>query len=103
MIDDAGAQYLAEALRNNKTLTTLNLWGNEIKDAGAQHLADALRNNTTLTTLDLVDNQIGDAGAEHLADALANNEVIVIPLSFVSYSSSSIHIDGRDIERLLHE
>ncbi|CAF3876326.1 unnamed protein product [Rotaria sordida] len=81
----------------------LKLKHNKITDAGAERLADVLRNNMTLTTLDLVDNQIGDAGAEHLADALANNEVIVIPLSFVSYSSSSIHIDGRDIERLLHE
>ncbi|CAM4984063.1 unnamed protein product, partial [Rotaria socialis] len=42
------------------TLTTLNLWSNQIGALGAQHLADALQHNTTLTTLDLSFNQIGD-------------------------------------------
>ena len=66
-----------------QTLTTLNLWNNQIGAVGAQHPADALRNNTvtrilsssisythvhfftqTLTTLDLGGNQIGDKGAQ---------------------------------------
>ena len=66
-IDDEGAEYLAEALRENtvstttiiiflylryflhKTLTTLNLSKNSIGDNGIKHLADALRENTVST------------------------------------------------------
>jgi Ran GTPase-activating protein (RanGAP) involved in mRNA processing and transport len=88
-----------------QTLTKLHLSNNQIGDAGAQHLADALRNNTvililsssisythlhffiqTLTTLDLNHNQIGDAGAQHLADALRNNTVTLILSSSISYT-----------------
>jgi hypothetical protein len=88
-----------------QTLTTLTLLINKIAAVGAQYLADALRNNTvslilsssisythlhvftqTLTTLDLNYNQIGDAGAQYLADALRNNTVTLILSSSISYT-----------------
>jgi hypothetical protein len=75
-IGDAGALALAEALKVNRTLTSLNLFGtastqlvtfvqclvrvvsdagteNGIRDAGAQALAEALRENRRLTNLTL--------------------------------------------------
>jgi hypothetical protein len=64
---------LAEALRTNTSLTTLELYNNQIGDAGAVALAEALRTNTSLTTLNLSGNQIGDAGAVALAIALRTN------------------------------
>jgi hypothetical protein len=88
-----------------QTLTTLNVWKNEIGDERAQHLADALRDNTVililpssisythihfftqiLTTLDLEYNQIGAVGAQHLADALRDNTVIPTLSSSISYT-----------------
>ena len=44
---------LAECLRDNTTLTSLDLVGNNIGDAAAAQLADCLRVNTTLTRLNL--------------------------------------------------
>ena len=111
-----------------QTLTQLNLSSNRISDAGAQHLADALRNSKvsetllvlhlsflylfssisplrssfshfiqTLTQLNLSSNRILDAGAQHLADALRNSKVtetvFVLHLSSLSlllYLSHSI-------------
>ncbi|CAF1309636.1 unnamed protein product [Adineta steineri] len=73
-----GAQHLAGALQNNKTLTTLDLADNGISVKGGQSLANALQNNTTLTTLDLGSNWIGTEGAQHVANALQNNKTLTI-------------------------
>ncbi len=89
-------------------MKVLNLWNNEIKDAGAQYLADILRNNKVislsftsptsylynhlysqaLTELNLRRNQIGHTGAQSFADALRKNEVIILVLSYVLVSIS---------------
>ena len=56
-MEDKGARHLAEALKLNSGLTTLNLdcsgTGNMIGDEGAQHMAEALKMNSVLTTLNL--------------------------------------------------
>jgi hypothetical protein len=52
-LDDIGAQgarSLAAALRNNATLTILDLVNNDIGVEGARSLAATLRNNATLTS-----------------------------------------------------
>ncbi|KAF9904158.1 hypothetical protein EC991_002993 [Linnemannia zychae] len=72
-----GAQALAEALKIN-TLTTLDLQSNSIGDNGTQALAEALKTNNTLTTLDLYNNEIGPYGAQALAEALKINSTITI-------------------------
>lgn len=59
-----------------KTLTTLDLGGNQIGARGIVDLSSALGDNKTLITLDLSSNHIGDEGAEHLANALSNNKVL---------------------------
>mmetsp|Transcript_18603 Transcript_18603/g.41370 ORF Transcript_18603/g.41370 Transcript_18603/m.41370 type:complete len:156 (+) Transcript_18603:613-1080(+) len=51
-----GAAALAEALRENKTLTTLVLEHNDIGKDGAKAIAEALSDNATLTTLNLSGN-----------------------------------------------
>ncbi|KAG0273875.1 hypothetical protein BGZ96_004618, partial [Linnemannia gamsii] len=53
---------LAEAIKTNSTVTTLNLERNSIGDNGAKALAEALTINSTLTTLDLNNNKIGFEG-----------------------------------------
>ncbi|CAF1259981.1 unnamed protein product [Rotaria sordida] len=75
-ITEIGAQYLADALKTNTTLTTLDIENNCIGDEGAKHFADALRNNTTLITLDIGCNGIADEGVQHLADALKKNTAL---------------------------
>ncbi|KAG9067324.1 hypothetical protein KI688_012107 [Linnemannia hyalina] len=76
-IGDNGAKTLAETLRTNSTLTTLNLGGNSIESDGAKALAEALKNNSTLTTLDLGGNSIESDGANALAKALKTNSTLI--------------------------
>ncbi|HBC71321.1 MAG TPA: hypothetical protein DCZ38_00870, partial [Coxiellaceae bacterium] len=66
-IGPEGAKALAGVLKENKTLTTLNLGSNNIDSEGAKALAGVLKVNTTLTTLDLENNNIGPEGAKALA------------------------------------
>ena len=73
-IGDWGTELLAAELKNNTSLTTLQLYGNYIGPVGASALAQALIINTSLTTiLNLNSNQIGDVGASALAEALKIN------------------------------
>jgi Ran GTPase-activating protein (RanGAP) involved in mRNA processing and transport len=75
-IADVGAQEIAEALSENRTLTKIALSHNQIADVGAQAIADALSKNRTLTEIDLSHNQIADVGAQEIADALSKNRTL---------------------------
>mmetsp|Transcript_40633 Transcript_40633/g.100539 ORF Transcript_40633/g.100539 Transcript_40633/m.100539 type:complete len:231 (+) Transcript_40633:867-1559(+) len=68
-----GACYLADVLRANVTVTSLDLCNSGVSDVGAMHLASALHANSTLTSLDLSFNHIGLEGIQHLACALCSN------------------------------
>nr|XP_055076022.1 leucine-rich repeat-containing protein 71 isoform X3 [Misgurnus anguillicaudatus] len=56
---------------SNKTLLSLNLAFNNIGDAGAIYIAQGLRFNRSLRCLSLSYNHIGDKGAAHLAEVLS--------------------------------
>jgi hypothetical protein len=73
---DEGFQALVNALEVNTTLTILDLYNCIITNSRATVLANVLTTNTTLTTLDLGSNNIGDIGARALADALENNRTL---------------------------
>ena len=53
---------MASALKNSKTLISLNLRGNLIKDEGLDHIADALFYNQILEELDISLNEITPNG-----------------------------------------
>jgi Ran GTPase-activating protein (RanGAP) involved in mRNA processing and transport len=88
-----------------QTLTTLSLDNNLIGAAGAQYLANALQQNKvtkasafffffthyflqTLITLNLNSNKIGAEGAQHLANTLKTNNVIQLALIFFALKPS---------------
>ena len=75
-IGDSGCAILAEALRFNSSLISLNLSNNHIGSKGARALADMLRFNVTLETLSLQYNALHDLGARLLAEALAVNSTL---------------------------
>lgn len=87
-IDAEGAIALADALWHNTTLTSLNLMNNPIRAAGANSLSFALKENSTLTSLNLYNTQIGSEGAKALADALNENNT----LTSLNLGSNNIHI-----------
>ncbi|XP_067029168.1 protein NLRC3-like isoform X2 [Acropora muricata] len=77
-IGNEGAGALAKGLKENSTLTSLNLRYNQIGYVGADALAKALEENSTLTSLDLSQNQIGDVGADALAKGLKENSTLTL-------------------------
>ncbi|KAG0043357.1 hypothetical protein BGZ83_011487, partial [Gryganskiella cystojenkinii] len=85
-----GAQALSESLKTNSTLTTLSLVRNSIGDNGAKVISEALKSNSTLTTLDLGWNSIGDNGAQALSKALNINST----LTTLNLESNLISLEG---------
>ena len=87
-----GAEALANALGKdgNKTLTTLDISGNNIGVEGAIAIAEALKVNTTLTTLNISYNNISYFGAGKIAKALENN----ITLTTLDISNNEIMANG---------
>ncbi|KAG0310141.1 hypothetical protein BGZ99_000641, partial [Dissophora globulifera] len=72
---------LAEALKTNSTLTTLNLCYNSIGSDGAKALAEVPQINSGPDQLNLMYNQIGDDGAKALAEAVTTNWTVRIKTS----------------------
>ena len=89
-IDAAAVSRLANALRGNNTVITLDLYNNQIGDAGAASLGQGLAGNSTLTKLNLARNQIGDAGAASLAASLKGNST----LSHLYLNDNQIESEG---------
>ena len=74
-INEANGQALATMLKSNRSLYVLNLEGNpEVGDLGAMHLAEGLKINCTLKTLNLNDCGITSKGASNMAHALTFNK-----------------------------
>jgi Ran GTPase-activating protein (RanGAP) involved in mRNA processing and transport len=98
-VGDEGVYSLAQALaENNSTLKALSLGWNGITDEGAEYLADILKTNRTLSELWLPCNQISDRGVKLLANALIQHNTSLKTLSLdadegVNDSSVSYLID----------
>jgi len=88
--DDDSTQNLADTLRENKTLTHLDLFANALECTGASHLANALKFNFTLKHLDLYGNNIQNIGAEEIGKMLKANRGLV----FLSLQSNSLTETG---------
>ncbi|CAE7347373.1 NLRC3 [Symbiodinium sp. KB8] len=69
-------EAIAEALRTNSTLTSINLRGNNIGDEGAEAIAEALKTNSTLTRIQLAFNSIGSEGGKAICEALKSNSTL---------------------------
>ena len=72
ILKDEGAESIAEALKENKTLKKLVLTC-DMSDEGAESIAEALKENKTLTSLDLLGGFIEAKGANKIAEALKEN------------------------------
>jgi Ran GTPase-activating protein (RanGAP) involved in mRNA processing and transport len=83
-----GARTLAAVLRNHPTLTKIDISYNRIQAPGMRNLAAALSINNTLLSIDLSGNTAGAAGSQALAKALQVNTVLK------KLSLSWAHVDG---------
>ncbi|CAF4464799.1 unnamed protein product [Didymodactylos carnosus] len=87
--DDIDIEILSQSIKDNQTVTTLDLYHNstkqfsQISDNQAIALANALKVNQTLIHLGLARQQISDKGAQALGDALKLNQTLItLQLSF---------------------
>lgn len=75
----AHVKKLAEQIRNNTTLTELNLRDNRIDDEGAEALADIIgMPHASLRIIHLGNNTISNKGAQALAEAMVTNHTITL-------------------------
>ena len=72
-MDGKEIALLSKTLSVNRTLTYLNLCGNDIHASGAASLSQALSVNTALTRLNLECNYVGASGVASLSEALSVN------------------------------
>ena len=71
--DTKGSRALAEALRSNSTLTSLNLWRTGMKTADGELLASALDHNNVLLFVDIGHNGVKMREMKRIADKLDKN------------------------------
>ena len=67
---------LCEAIKNSKTVTSLDLSGNGVDGSGATCIAEAIKVINTLSSLNLSNNGIGDIGATSIAEAIKVNKTV---------------------------
>eukprot|EP00961_Rhodomonas_salina_P262700 3549866-Rhodomonas_salina.3 len=67
---DWGAEALADVIKVNTVLTSLDLYHNDIGPRGSGALARALRKNRSINTINLGMNNIGDEGAEEFMETV---------------------------------
>ncbi|CAB1341033.1 unnamed protein product [Coregonus sp. 'balchen'] len=75
-ITDEGAEHLADLLQENVCLRSLDLMCNDIQTDGAEYIAKSLTSNEALLSLRLTGNKIGNRGAMHLASMLQRNSTL---------------------------
>ena len=81
MNSNAGAERMADVLKQNSTLHVLDLGKNNITEKGIESMASAIKKNKSLHhnhTLVLNENIISVGGAMDLADALAANGTLQV-------------------------
>ncbi|CAE7280729.1 NLRC3, partial [Symbiodinium necroappetens] len=72
--NEGGKAWLAE--RTNSTLASINFKRDHIGDEGAQAIGEALKTNSTLAGINLQNNNIGVKGGQALAEALKSNTTV---------------------------
>jgi len=87
-ITDPECKLLAEVLRSNRSITSLNLSKNTIHDAGFIALCSTLNTNTTLKTLIFASNLVSSKAYIHMGHALKVNTTLT-SLSLASHAVST--------------
>lgn len=76
-VDPDGVSALCTMLKSNLTIAVVDLQKNLINHLGATHLAEVLISNKTITHLDLSWNDFGPAGGVTLLEALKRNQSLI--------------------------
>mmetsp|Transcript_12481 Transcript_12481/g.29906 ORF Transcript_12481/g.29906 Transcript_12481/m.29906 type:complete len:465 (+) Transcript_12481:110-1504(+) len=96
---DWGAEALADVIKVNTVLTSLDLYHNDIGPRGSGALARALRKNRSINTINLGMNNIGDEGAEEFMETVRRHNTSLTSLKLENNHVN--HIKLRDLNYLL--
>ncbi|KAG9078332.1 hypothetical protein FS749_009686, partial [Ceratobasidium sp. UAMH 11750] len=88
-----GVSYIAQVLKRNRTLRSLNLSENKVEVQGLVVLAEALKYNSTLTSLDLSNNPCSSPSLEGI-HVLRNALTLNTTLRHISLASTSLTSQG---------
>ncbi|GAA5987902.1 hypothetical protein JCM10908_007265 [Rhodotorula pacifica] len=88
-----GVTYVAQVLKRNRTLKTLNLSENKIDSHGLTAIAEALKYNTTLETLDMSHNPCCGPGVEGIL-ALRSALMVSHSLKRIFLNSTELTSEG---------
>lgn len=92
-LGDLGLKYLSEGLRNNQSITHLNLSYNLLSDKATAEFSEALEANQSLVTLALEGNQFTAKGLEPMLESLRYNSSI----QHLNLSHNPLENDGADV------
>jgi hypothetical protein len=73
---DEALKWIADVIKENSTLLTINISNDYIGDKGGKYFAEAIKVNYTLQTIFLMNGSIGDEGAKCIAEALKENHTL---------------------------
>jgi Ran GTPase-activating protein (RanGAP) involved in mRNA processing and transport len=73
---DEGCITIADALKVNKVVLSVNMANQKINEKGAEHIDERLRDVKVITNLDLSRNFLQDEGAAHIANFLLGENVV---------------------------
>ena len=99
-VSDLGTFYIGEQLKNNTTLSSLNLSACNLTFKGAKDLSDTLTTNNTLEKLNISLNAVRDEGIKHLAHAIEVNRGLK---SLHLVSCGMIDVGLKDLARSLKQ
>ncbi|CAF4496338.1 unnamed protein product, partial [Didymodactylos carnosus] len=96
------AKAVAEALKMNRILTSLDIGTSSISEEGATAVAKGLKMNRILTSLDIGTNSISKEGATAVAKGLKMNSTLtslkrLVNVFFVFSASATSLAPSRDI------
>lgn len=75
--DPSGVAALCDVLKSNLTIGHLDLRNNRVNNVGAKYIGEMLTANTTITHMDLSWNDLGVDGGVALLDGLKHNSTLV--------------------------
>jgi hypothetical protein len=102
----AGAEFIAEAIKENIGLKMIEISSNNIGDQGVKAIAGAIKVNSTLQSIHLSRNIIGDEGAKAIAEAIqVNSSLEEIDLWSNNFGTEGVQSIAKSIKQnfILHE
>jgi Ran GTPase-activating protein (RanGAP) involved in mRNA processing and transport len=89
-LSDTGIEYITKALDGNEILVYLNLRENQISTNGIKFISGVLKANKSIKQLNLSKNSFGDYGIKDLSEAIVENSVLeIVNLSESNFSQNS--------------